>query len=345
MNQKKEFIPSFLKSKQKELEKDSIVETQGKVILNKKVYRTIIASSVRFANSQIPESDWAEVYGILIGHIENGNILVSEAYPITHTMKKGHILKVSYDSEDYVHSVSFEEESYKHDPPEFIVGWYHSHPGIKLMFSQDDIKNQLFWQQANPYAIGPVFNHVRLIKQSEISIKKDDAEIPLINDPGFLIFRLKDPSKGLQSEYVQVPYEFSDAKIDEEFIEEAKYFVKSVTRLFPRENFYEKSKQNLEKELNKLEDIYSGTSSYITTLIREGKLDKIRNIVLSQYDELVKMIDSIDSDILLLKELVNYVEYKERESIIPKMQELFEYWSDKKQEFLSKFQELKEKYK
>ncbi|MHA1340548.1 MAG: Mov34/MPN/PAD-1 family protein [Promethearchaeota archaeon] len=340
----KNFTPSFLKPKKKTTTSNGREKGKGKVIINKKLYRAIVASSVRFANSRIPESEWAEVYGILIGRVEGDNVIVSEAYPMTHTMKRGHILKVSYDSEDYVHSVAIEEEAYTHDPPEFIVGWYHSHPGIRVMFSQDDIKNQLFWQQANPLAIGLVFNHVRLMRQIEVSLKKGDAEVPLNNDPGFKIFRLKDPSKGIQADYVWIPYEFSDATVDEVFIEEAKKFVKDVTRLFRRVNFYEQSKQMVEILIGKLEEIYAGTKAYINTLIKQGNTARISNVIETQSKEIKKNIENADKDIDILREIINYVEYKERELIIPKMKELFTYWENKKSEYLAKFDELKDQY-
>jgi hypothetical protein len=83
---------SFLQRKNKD-EKKKETGTEGKVLLNKKVYRTIVASSVRFANPRIPEPEWLEIYGILIGHNEGNNVIVSAAYPMTHTMNKGIVPK------------------------------------------------------------------------------------------------------------------------------------------------------------------------------------------------------------------------------------------------------------
>ncbi|MFX1557260.1 MAG: hypothetical protein ACFFC9_08395, partial [Promethearchaeota archaeon] len=54
------------------------------VIIPKKVYLTIVAASVRFANQKIPQDDWLEVSGIFIGHNNGEDVIVSQAYPIMH---------------------------------------------------------------------------------------------------------------------------------------------------------------------------------------------------------------------------------------------------------------------
>ena len=127
---------------------------RGKIKLNLEIYKTIIATTVRYANVKIPEEDWAEVYGLLYGYINGDDVIVTEAIPFTHTKKQRHILKVEFDEEDYALAASIESEFYIKDPPQYIVGWYHSHPGIKLMLSQDDVKNyQIMCQYLHFYTV------------------------------------------------------------------------------------------------------------------------------------------------------------------------------------------------
>ncbi|MHA1728320.1 MAG: hypothetical protein ACTSWY_06270 [Promethearchaeota archaeon] len=315
-----------------------------KVILNKKVYRMIIASCVRFANTRIPEADWLEIYGILIGHIVKKKIIVSEAYPITHTMKKGHILKVSYDNPDYVDASLIEEEAYTHDPPEFMVGWYHSHPGIKVMFSQDDIKNQLGFQTNNPLAIGLVFNQVRLLSQIELAKRKGDPSQQLDNDPGFKIFKLTDAARGIEASYDEVDFEFSDAKITPAFIEEAKIFVGDVTRLLPRDNFIEKTKAYIEKNMMRLQEIFSGTEAYIKTLIKKGETSRISGVIDTQKAEIDKTLGPIENDIQKIQELMYYVEYKERGETIHNIKEIIDDWHTRITELMDSFNNLKTRF-
>lgn len=317
----------------------------GKVILNKNVYRTIIGSCVRYANARIPEEDWLEIYGILIGHHDKKkNIIVSEAYPITHTMKKGHILKVSYDDPDYVDASLIEEEAYTRDPPEFIIGWYHSHPGIKVMFSQDDVKNQLGYQSNNPLAIGLVFNHVRLVRQVEVASRKGDPNSPLMDDPGFKIFRLKDPNRGIEASYDTVDYEFSDAKITPAFIEEAKSVVADVTKLLPKDDLVESTKANFEKQLAKITEIYDGTESYIKTLIKKGETSRIPNVIETQKQEVEKIIRPMEDDLGKLRELMHFVEYKERGETINTFNEVFDNWKNSLEKLMNQFNALSSEY-
>jgi proteasome lid subunit RPN8/RPN11 len=313
----------------------------SKVILNKKVYNTIIASATRFCNPRIPEEDWLEIYGILIGRLDKKNVIVTEAYAITHTAKKGHILKVSYDDPDYVDASCIEEDAYTRDPPEFIVGWYHSHPGIKIMFSQDDIKNQLGYQTNNPAAIGIVFDSVRLTRQIDIGSRKGDPVKQLTNDPGFKIFRLKDPSRGIEASYEEVEFEFSDTKITPALIDEGKQFAGDVGRLLPKQNFAESSKASFDKQISKIQEIYTGTESYVKTLIKKGEIDRIKGVIDSQKTEIEKIISPMEEDVKKLEEIMNYVEYKERGQTINQIKEIIQNWHTSVKDIQNKFNLIK----
>ena len=317
----------------------------GKVILDKAIYRLIIASCTRFANARIPEDDWGEIYGILIGYIDRQkNIIITEAYPITHTMQKQYLLKVSYDNPDYVDAALIEEEACTREPPQFIVGWFHSHPGIKVMFSSDDIRNQLGFQTNNPLAFGLVFNHVRLVRQVEIAIRKGDPVTPLKNDLGFKVFRLKDPSKGVQATYVEVDFELKDIAITPEFIEEARSLVADVTRLLPPGNLVEHARENFEQHKAKLKEVYTGTEAYIKTLVKKGETARISQVVDSQQKELEKLMLPMNYDIKKLGEFMFYVEYKERGETINGMNQLMNEWSDFTAKIIDDFNKLKTRF-
>ncbi|MFX1313144.1 MAG: hypothetical protein ACFFHD_11110 [Promethearchaeota archaeon] len=101
------------------------------IIIPKKAYKAIVAASVRFANAKIPKDDWLEVYGIFIGKNSGDNVIISAAHPITHQVKRKEdvIDKVLWSEEDYASSEEIELEAYERN--EWIVGWWHSHPGFK----------------------------------------------------------------------------------------------------------------------------------------------------------------------------------------------------------------------
>jgi proteasome lid subunit RPN8/RPN11 len=318
---------------------------KGKVIIDKATYRLIVASCVRFANARIPEDDWGEIYGILIGYIDKRkNIIVKDAYAITHTMEKNFLLKVSYDNPDYVDAALIEEEAYTRDPPQFIVGWFHSHPGIKVMFSTDDIKNQLGFQSNNPHAFGLVFNHVRLVRQVEIAMRKGDPVTPLSNDLGFKVFRLKDATKGRQASYVEVDFEIKEENITPQFIEEAKNLVADVTRLMPTGNLVEYTRENMEQQKAKVKDVFTGTESYVKTLLKKGDTARIANVIVQQEKELEKIIQPMNEDFQKLSELMFYVEYKERGETINGINKLIQEWNEYTTHIKSEFDKIKTRF-
>ena len=54
--------------KEKEI---GIEKSEKPIILKAEAYKTIILYSSRYANSAIPEEDWKEIYGILIGYTDD----------------------------------------------------------------------------------------------------------------------------------------------------------------------------------------------------------------------------------------------------------------------------------
>ncbi len=315
-----------------------MIKGTGTVKLNLDIYKTIIASTTRYANARIPESEWAEVYGLLYGYIDKKNVIITEAIPFTHTKKQRHILKVEFEEEDYALAASIESETYMRNPPQYIVGWYHSHPGIKLMLSQDDIKNQLAWQTNNPFAIALVFDHVRLLKQVEFPSKKGDPIIQLKNDLGFLIFRLDDPNRGIEAAFHEVNFEFTDFQVDKSFVDNAQEFVQWVTKSFPKgENVISEYTKYVKNLLKKLSDIYDGTTRYIETLKRKGEGSRIQSVVESQALEATKILDSGNTMIDLFRMMKNNLEYKEREIMTPQIDEILAEWDNTTKNYIEKF--------
>ncbi len=175
---------------EKEMEKKETVEietvTKGKVIIKKDAFRNMITHVLRYGSEELEESE--EVMGICMGkNASNGDILVQKALPITHGDR------VEVGLSDEIHddlkklSVKYKENDL------FIVGWYHSHPGWGLFFSDTDIKNHLFFQKKQtPQAFGIVFDHTLMGKEGNL---------------GFEVYRLKTFKKGVDKDYVKVVYE------------------------------------------------------------------------------------------------------------------------------------------
>jgi proteasome lid subunit RPN8/RPN11 len=259
-------------------------------------------------------------------------------------MQKQYLLKVSYDNPDYVDAALIEEEAYTRDPPQFIVGWFHSHPGIKVMFSSDDIRNQLGFQTNNPLAFGLVFNHVRLVRQVEIALRKGDPVTPLNNDLGFKVFRLSDPKLGTRASYKEVDFEIKDTKITSQLIEEGKNMVADVTRLVPTGDLVEYTRKNLEIQKAKIHEVYTGTEAYVKTLVKKGDTARISHVIELQHKELEKLILPMNHDFNKLNEFMLYVEYKERGETINGMNTLKQEWDTFVSQITSDFDNIKNRF-
>ncbi len=299
------------------------------VILDKKSYYSIVAASVRFANTRIDPEEWLEVSGVLIGKNQGkDDVLISAAHPIMHQKldKNAVIDQYKWNDEDYLSLSIIDDEAFSRG--EFTVGWWHSHPGFRIMMSHIDIQTTLSYQQNNPLAISLVINPQRLVKQIEPPDKKGDPVIQLKNDPGFKIFRLDDVNKGIQAAYHEVEFEIKGFDTMEQLVQRAQKFVIDVTNFFPKDNLYKRYEDFIYERINQLNSLLVGTEEYLKTLSRQGETSRIQEVLESQTKEIRKYVAETFIKIGNIKEYMDYLEYKEKEFIIPQVNEILSKWDN-----------------
>ncbi len=188
----------------------SNISDESIVRIKPEAYYKMLVHVLRFGSKNRNYDQFKEVMGILIGYLEGEgeikDVIIENVVPVSH----GGSIEVRFAPEDYIKFSTVDEQFAKKGW--FSVGWYHSHPGLKIFFSGTDIINQLGWQTANPSAIGIVFDHTYL-------------ENP--NDPGFRTFRLDDPYKGDASHYHEVKT-IIDPPNSLEFYRKIIYLINSV---------------------------------------------------------------------------------------------------------------------
>ncbi len=167
------------------------------VLLTLKAYRRIVGYAIRYANNNLSPGKWREVYGILVGSIENNSeVIVKDAIPMVVGDRAG----VKYENKQYVDMAQIDasvfERSIQDKRNDFIVGWWHTHPGFGFFYSPIDHLTHLGYQIPNPFAIGLIYDHC----------EKGSNEHFL----GIAGLRLKDPDLGLSSTYnlIEIKYEF-----------------------------------------------------------------------------------------------------------------------------------------
>ena len=162
------------------------------VVVKADAYKTIILYASRYANQAIKPEEWKEIYGVLIGSTTDELVMVEEAEALTF----GHATDVQLDERHYGFIEGIENKLYEEGKGRFIVGWFHSHPGLNLFFSYIDIINQLGFQQNNPDFCGLVFDHTLLGKKSQ---EKIGNNLLTKYDTGFEIYRLKDTNMDINA--------------------------------------------------------------------------------------------------------------------------------------------------
>jgi len=298
----------------------------GNISIPKEVYLTIVAAAVRFANARIPKDEWLEVSGIFIGRNEGDDVIVSETYPIMHQEldKDAVIDQYKWSEEDMIIASDIELQAYERN--EFIVGWWHSHPGFKVMMSHIDIKTTLSYQQNNPLAISLVFNPMRLIRQIEVADKKGDPDKQLKSDPGFKIYRLDDVTSGIEASYHPVEYSIEGYDSMEQLISLTQKFIVDVTNLFPKDKVPQTYEKIVNDRIEQLNSLLLGTEEYLTTLTRRGETQRIPDVIENQTQEIQKFVKETNKRIDFIKEFKEFLEYKERETIIPQIDKILSNW-------------------
>jgi proteasome lid subunit RPN8/RPN11 len=161
------------------------------VTIKPMAYYKMLVHVLRFGSKVKAVTEYKEVMGMLIGHLDGQgeikDVIIEDVVPITH----GGSIEVKFSAEQLGAFGEIDRQIWEQHGEEnwFSVGWYHSHPNLGIFFSSTDIFNQLFWQDKNPSGLGIVFDHAYLEKSGDL---------------GFRVFRLEDPSKGLNSKYYEV---------------------------------------------------------------------------------------------------------------------------------------------
>ncbi|MHA1193533.1 MAG: Mov34/MPN/PAD-1 family protein [Promethearchaeota archaeon] len=189
------------------------------VKLTFKAYKRIISYAIRYASDEISEKNWREVYGILIGSVDNDEkVIVKDAIPMVVGERAG----VKYENKQYVDMAQIDESIYERSirdkKNDFIIGWWHTHPGFEFRFSDIDTQTQLGYQLPNPYAVALIFNHCKLQSNNFYL--------------GLAALRLLNPERGMFSsyDYINLEVEINQEKI----LNKVQKVVKDISKNLPK---------------------------------------------------------------------------------------------------------------
>jgi proteasome lid subunit RPN8/RPN11 len=169
----------------KNLEEKQEIKLGKPIVIRAEAYKTIILYASRYANRSIPPENWKEIYGILIGYSDDEIIYIERAEALTF----GHATDVQLDQKHYIFIDEIQQRLDDERKGYYMVGWFHTHPGLNLFFSYIDIINQLGFQQNNPDFCGLVFDHTLLGKKKLEKVEGTEHTITKY-DTGFEIYRI-----------------------------------------------------------------------------------------------------------------------------------------------------------
>jgi len=328
------------------------------VIIPKEVYFTVVAACVRFANRKIPKEDWKEVSGIFTGkfieHKNEKDLYVSACYPIMHDTFNPNDENVDesdprtvidgyeYSDEDHASFALIDEDAFSRG--EFTVGWWHSHPGFKVMLSGfGDRKTTISYQVHNPLAIALVFNPDRLVRQIELPQKAGDPVKQLREDPGFKIFRMEDPNDRY-SNFYEVDYRIDGFEDKEQMVRIAQKLAIDITNFFSGENVFEFYDKYINSRISELNSLLQGVEEYLQTLTRKGESYRIREVLSNQTRDIRKFIAETFIKVENIRQFMNYLEYKERAGIVPLIEEILAKWDETVAQLNTKLTEIAKKF-
>jgi proteasome lid subunit RPN8/RPN11 len=138
---------------------------------------------------------WVECMGFLIGDVNDGQVEVKDAVPMVH----GSLVEVEFTAEHYAKA---DEINQALTDDNWIVGWYHTHPGHGLFLSSVDKINHSGYQSLNPKAVALVFDPSKFGGDMEL-------------EQYIKIFRLKNPQLREGSEFIEVDVVDVDSSLPE----------------------------------------------------------------------------------------------------------------------------------
>lgn len=281
------------------------------VLLTVKAYERIVGYAIRYANEDQNPDKWREVYGILIGSIENNaKVIVKDAIPMVVGSRAG----VQFENKQYVDmsqiDASVFERSIQDKKNDFIIGWFHTHPGFGFFYSPIDCMTQLGYQIPNPYAVGLIFDHCK--KESDLHFL------------GIAGLRLKDPELGISSSYdlIEMKYEIEEKKMVQEIetvikdvnknigkvLKEIKYIDEGLRKkglaqlqrnygliLVPKEDIIVTDDEEIAEEDEKY--LYEWDPEFFKKSYRIPKFrEKIEKVFATAYDELDDLLGKNDKE-------------------------------------------------
>ena len=121
-------------------------------------------------------------------------------------------------------------------------------------------------------------------------------------------------------------------------------FVIDITNFFPKDNLFETYENFVNTRIAELNSKIVGTDEYLQTLVRQGQNSRVPEVLGNQQKDIRKYIAETFIKMESIKDFMNYLEYKERTIIIPKVQEILSVWDEALTSLNNRLTQLSKKF-
>ena len=130
----------------------------------------------------------------------------------------------------------------------------------------------------------------------------------------------------------------------EQMITQTQKLVINVTNFFPRDALLGNYEEFIQEKVRELNSLFIGTEEYLRTLIRKGETNRTQEVLQNQTQDIRKFVAETFIKIENIKEFMKYLEYKEKDLIIPKIKNILAIWDDIISDLNNKLSDLSKKY-
>jgi proteasome lid subunit RPN8/RPN11 len=141
----------IIKENDVKTKENGVIIKENDVKIHYTALNKILRHGFRFSHPKGEKKDWIECMGFLVGDVQDELVEINDAIPMVH----GNLVEVEFKDEHYAKA---DEINQTLTDKNWIVGWYHTHPGHGLFLSPVDKVNHSGYQSLNPSAVALVFD-------------------------------------------------------------------------------------------------------------------------------------------------------------------------------------------
>ena len=146
------------------------------------------------------------------------------------------------------------------------------------------------------------------------------------------------------SNFYEVEYRIDGFEDKEQMLRTAQKLAIDITNFFSGENVFEFYDKYISGRITELNSLLQGVEEYLDTLTRRGESHRIHEVLSNQTRDIRKFIAETFIKVESIREFTNYLEYKERTIVIPRIETILTKWDNNVAQLNVKLTEIAKKF-